>query len=263
MNRIEMIHRDFDTAVETLVKIADEKQKSASQLNEPKPQSDYEDGKFLESIGFVNTVKAIKAKDFDSGKGKIVNVKTASAKESKAIMNIIQKYQTIFPFHKFILYSQVINICEKYNLFLAPVEMYKGDIPSKNIEELKNFDFKTYKSSGCVPNIDGNEPICAQALQINKYNTEYIKMYICAPRAEFIVGKNTLCIGKELYNDHNASEHSLKHPFKFKAQLKPAPKDPIVLIPVQAFELGQIGFIVNTKWGLEANDPALQVGINN
>ncbi|MFA5152712.1 MAG: hypothetical protein WC554_09150 [Clostridia bacterium] len=264
MNRIEMIHEDFDTAVETLVKIADRKEKTAKETTTPSPQNDYEDGKWLESIGFRNTVKAAKAKEFDLGKGKIVNLKTANENEAKAIKEIVERYRQLFPFHKFILYSQVINICEKYNLVFAPSEMYKGDIPAKNITELKKFDFTTYKNtSGKIkPEISSMKPICAQNLSAHGYDSEYFNLFICAPHDEFIVDKNTMQVGKELY--HCDSEFNM-NPLSFitKLELTPKPKDPIILLPVTAFELGQIGFIVVTKWGIEANDVELQVSIVN
>lgn len=268
MNKIELIHRDFDTAVEVLVKIAERKQLSAKQMNEPKPEEDYEDGKFLKSIGFSSTEIAIKADAFDFSKGKIITIKNANEEEAKVIQQLIQKYQKIFPFHKFILYSQVLAICEKYNLYLAPAGLYKGEIPRKNIEELKKFDFKTFENNKILPSLKTSEPICVQDLNSYEYNSYYSSTqghkpstYICAPLNDFVQRDDVLRIGKELYIDSDVN-HSLKKWVKFESE-RVAPKDPIILHPVKAFELKQIGFIVITKWGIEANDEALQVGLNN
>jgi hypothetical protein len=272
MDTIKLIHNDFDTAVETLVRISEEKEKNAESLNEPTPEKDYEDGIFLSKLGFLNIDLVKKVSEFETDKRTISHQKTVFINESKIIKDVVTFYQKTFPFYKFILYSQVINICEKYNLYLGHSSLYKGNIPKKNIEEMKNFPFNVYNSSSFeryIPYLHHmpNEPLCN--CDLNHYANQYgyngngnnssINTYICAPLNSFDE-INIKTVGKELYR--KSSDEVSLNPFKFKF-VKPAPKDPIILLPVRVEELKQLGFIIMTKWGVEANDESLIVPENN
>ena len=263
MTTIEQIHSDFDTAVENLLSISAKRQRIADSIEIPQEEKDYKDGIWLREIGFGNTNLAKKASEYDNIAGKAISNKEQEMRSSEKIKNLVQKYQSLFPFHKFILYSQVIQICEKYNLYISPSKFYKGNIPKKNLEELKNFPFDVWEKSGSDYSdhltLLSNSPICNQSgsrtrsLNLNK------SLYICAPLNEFELEK-TENIGKEIYEKPMREINPLK--FRLPEKQK-APKDPIILLPVIATELNEIGFIVVTKWGKEADDINLQVGINN
>lgn len=264
MKTIEKIHNEFDSAVEVLEKISNEKQEMANSISDNPPDTNDNDGVFLLDLGFSNTTLAKKSLEYRVQKKNNDDKRSSYLHQSKAIKENVDFYKNAFPFHKFILYSQVLQICEKYNLYLGSSSLYKGDIPKKNIEEMKNFPLQKYQSliSQCVPFLSSIEPICSQLG--NTFSTRPrgdagIHPYICAPYSSFET-KNTDTVGKEIFSINK--ENGLINPFKFKIP-KPEPKDPIVLLPVTTKQLKQIGFIVVTKWGKEAEDESLVVPKNN
>jgi len=256
---IEQIHEEFDTAAEKLVTISQERQRIAESIEVPQEETDYEDGKFLKSMGFSNSVLAKKATEFETGKSLITSDKQRNSEISKKIDKVVQNYQTLFPFHKFILYSQVIKICEKYNLYLAPAKYFKGEIPLKNIEEMKKFPWGDAKENGMVK-LSSSQGVFEQA-QSSHALDEGVSNYICAPLNDFNKDGSTT-VGREIFNKPRIEKEVNIKNFKYVRPVK-APKDPIILVPVKAGPLNEVGFIVVTKWGLEANDAGLQVGINN
>lgn len=257
MNTIEKIHNGFDTAADTLVAISTKKKEMAESMTAPEPDAEYEDGLMLAKLGFTNVEKASRAREFDNLKSSTERTKRTIENQGEAIDKVVTFYQEKFPHHKFILYSQVLKICEKYNIILAPASFYKGDIPQKNIEDMKNFPLKRYEELTTVPQLYSSSPICAQDLIISRFSSNSIYSYICAPLNEFDT-KGTSRVGYELFKE----EQRGINPRNFKWHER-APKDPIVLLPVLAKELNEFGFLVLTKWGLEANDESLVVGANN
>ena len=261
MTTIEQIHSDFDTAVEILTEISDERQRKANAIEIPQEEKDYQDGVYLKNLGFEKTELAKKVDKFNSFASEVKQKKNSNFKISDSIREVVQFYQNIFLFHKFILYSQVIKICEKYNLYLSPAQFYNGEIPQKNIEEMKNFPLEKwngniYESRRASMNL--SKPICEQIPSSMKSGPA--RMYICAPLNEFDMEGNT-SVGREIYQKGNRDKAGILE-FKLPKKEK-LPKDPIILLPVQVSPLMELGFIVVTKWGEEANDLALQVGINN
>jgi len=255
---IEQIHEEFDTAAEKLIAISKERQKIAESIEIPQEETDYEDGKFLKSLGFSNSVLAKKVAEFETGKNLITSDKTRNFEISKKIDLTVRKYQALFPFHKFILYSQVIKICEKYNLYLSPAMFFKGQIPVKNIEEMKKFPWDKYKHKAVSRSLYPNSPVFKQI----KGSGTYINSsnYICAPLNDFNI-EDATTIGREIFERPEIEKEVNIHNFRYERPKK-QPKDPIILVPVKV-DLDEIGFIVVTKWGIEANDSKLQVGLNN
>jgi len=125
---------------------------------------------------------------------------------------------------------------------------------------MKDFPYEKWSDrqyNFCWLDLETDSPICVQA---NKtcYPSSKISNYICAPLSDFsLIG--TSRVGREIF------EESRKDAFKLRKVKLPklAPRDPIILMPVKASELNEVGFIVVTKWGIESNDTELQVGINN
>lgn len=83
-----------------------------------------EKSKFLESIGFVES--------------KATKMYTAIVKSQHYISDFNMRYKGQY---KFILKEQLERVCEKYNLFVRPLEFFAGDIPEKNIKDMMNFKF--------------------------------------------------------------------------------------------------------------------------
>lgn len=261
MTTIEQIHSDFDTAVETLIEISDERQRKGDAIEIPQEEKDYQDGVYLKQLGFEKTALAKKVDEFNNLTADVKRKKSSNFKISESIKQVVQFYQDTFPFHKFILYSQVIKICEKYNLYLSPAQFYNGEIPQKNIGEMRNFPFKKWDMTeydNRRVRLNPQKPICEQ-ITASK-NSGLAKMYICAPLNEFDMEGNT-SVGREIYQKGSRDKMGILE-FKLPKREK-LPKDPIILLPVKVEPLMEIGFIVVTKWGEEANDPSLQVGINN
>lgn len=257
MDTIEMIHQDFDLAVDRLKKIAKDRKKEADSLKTPEKEDYFDDAQFLDDLGFRNVSIVDQKNNYKKTVEEINKEKNQKSYVSESIEKNIEVFTNTFPFHKFILYSQVIRICEDYNLYLGPVSFYKGDIPKKNINEIKNFPFDTYKSSGFNRRLrfESHEPICNQRVEKEHFSNE-ISLYICAPLNEFN-RKKTNIIGKEIY------ENKLDlNPLRIEIPKK-MPKDPIVLLPVRTKGLNDPGFIVITKWGKEAEDSRLVVPMNN
>lgn len=244
---IEEIHQNFDEAVDRLVIIADEYGKKGQEVKYDCSQ----DVQKLTNLGFINTPKSI---DFANKINKISETKSILIK-ADCISNDVNKYNNICPFNKFIYYSQLVNICETYNLVIARADFFIEDIPEKNIKEITDFDYNKLASSTIYTETD--LPLFQTKTariypRANQYNASP-KLYICAPKKSFI--KKLTQIGIELFKGKHNNDSLLR--------FHKITKDPIVLLPVEVELADQIGFIVISKWGLEANDLELTVGVNN
>lgn len=241
MNTIEQIHHSIDTAVDELILISSNFKKeslkvgslSSSEMNS------------LKDLGFSNIPEFTKQKE-----------KNHLSKMSDLINEDIKKYSTLFPFHKYILYSQLTKVCAKYNLFMSHVSNYRGDIPKKNAQEIINFPFERIISNKKnYPYYSfKNSPILGSFSSHDKTP----QMLICAPKSHFISSLNV--IERELVDVNKSERRSFLEIFKTKKVKK---DDPIVGIPVPSSIPGDLGIIVISKWGLEANDIDLQISINN
>lgn len=117
------------------------------EVNQLKKVSFKEVHKMLEE-NFVFLKKDINVQDFKekgdflSNIGFKESIATKLYNELANKQNIIQEYENKYKgLYKFILEPQLERLCEKYNLFVRPTRFYKGDIPTKNIQDLKNFRF--------------------------------------------------------------------------------------------------------------------------
>jgi hypothetical protein len=245
---IKKIHAEFDNSTTILINIV-EKEKNLHGIDDP---AILDSAEKLKSIGFSNT-KIVKETEDLLNEYK----QTIEHKEFyKNLSKVVNEYSKRFPKHKFILYSQVEKILEKYNLYLGYSELYNGDIPEKNIYELIEFNEK-YKH-----NIDSskfkyfdakNIPLCGADLNTIKYSeaNEKTQYYICAPKKDFQNKIKTF--KREVYEpNYNLWLSNIELDAYIKA------RDPIILLPVKTYKLNTIGFVIVTKWGLEAEDKNLQ-----
>jgi hypothetical protein len=220
---IEKIHNDFDTAGEKLLAEAKEILSDAKSADK---------GERLKKLGFGSSVSSVKAADY------------AAKKELAAL---IEYYNVYYPNNKFITEKMVVEICKKYGLICGSSHSYKGDVPLKNLNEMESFklreedmrriDYSTYSHDPATGRIfyDPN----------GKYYGAYCvgvwgHHFETKPKEEthhFEKGSFKICAPS---NDFEMSNSVLKGVFLIP--------DPIVLQPIKG------GYLIVTKWGLEAND---------
>jgi len=238
---IETIHNEFDTAGEKLL------QEAQRILSKEIPA---EKADRLSRLGFTSA-KAVKEAE-EIKKQKQINAEIAK---------LVEYYRVYYPNNKFITKEMVEAICKKYDLYCADISRYIGDVPLKNISEIESFTLRqedmecrtalqdhldreshfyamqmmnTFGQSRSIllgspqferPVMYNNEKLSPQRIEELSKDKRYIKpsLHICAPEKDF----NTYGMSKK---------------GRF---LVP---DPIVLQPVKG------GYLIVSKWGLEASD---------
>lgn len=146
---------------------------------------------------------------------------------------IVKKYSQKYPNYKFIFEEQITEICEKYGLIFGSVSNYTGDVPKKNLDEISNFKVNDEDVYFVIRSAHASEKIIPSS-EVARYNTSdfythvtKIPFKICAPRSDMKLKPNQTVEG---------------------VFIKEVP-DPIVLHYVLD------GYLIVTKWGLEASDP--------
>jgi len=89
-------------------------------------------GDFLTNIGFENSIATKLYNSISNG------------------VQVINNYKVKYPNYKFILEPQLERVCEKYDLYVRPLEFFLGDIPEKNVQDLMNFkvDYRDIAEAG-------------------------------------------------------------------------------------------------------------------
>jgi len=232
---IKEIHDSFDGATEKLLI-------EANEILENK--YDISKGQRLKKIGFRMAKDAAIADEWNK---KISN--------SRFIAEKIQYYQINYPNNKFITGELVKTICKKYSLVLGDASYYIGEVPEKNILEMEKFklneeDMTKYEcgyfkyrgygyygaswkeeegaSWGYVVDNGRNGAFFNSCDNDKKNHYQRPELMICAPMNEF----------DERFVRRSADG------FKLELNIP----DPIVLQPVNG------GYLIVTKWGLEASD---------
>lgn len=154
--------------------------------------------------------------------------------------------------YKIISYGQIVEILNKYDLYIGSSSKYIEDIPKSNMEQLKYYLEKIdkevclcYGEKLPISSQDGQEISKNRYSNYNEYHNP--TLYICAPNTAFDK-KNRTVIGREFIYD------TFLKP-KFKMLANPIIKDPIVLNPLNIE--GEIAkslklFHVVTAWGPES-----------
>ncbi len=253
---VEEIHNEFDTAADRMLAEANEILAVGFEVQKEAR---------LASLGFARSKQA-----------------TAVDKASEAA-KLIQHYKHSYPAHKFITEDAVRDICKRYKLLLGGVDKFVGDVPEKNLAEIESFVVKEedYKKPfewmsglswfnspstfGWLDEIQstgrmfraGVDPVSidtettgivtARARQTGK-TSDMLQAYGMALHAqsekkakEAIKPKFEICAPEKDFNTQNMK----------KKGHKLVPEDPIVLCPVKG------GYLVVSKWGLEASDPSV------
>ncbi len=228
---IAEIHNEFDTSSERL-------------LNESKTVifSENEDAVILEYLGFEKAQKVRKRRE-----------EKAALEMSKKTAEKINYYRQHYPFNKFITEKDVEKICKKYGLVMGNVGDYIGDVPKKNIQEMNNFSLRDEDGRKVFHHWiehTGRGYMLGKQTESGRYgyfsNFGFVEdkeqkgfhfenppFKICASPKEFNMEKRKI-VG-------------------FKIEID----DPIVLQPVDG------GYLIVTKWGLEASDEAVVNSIEN
>lgn len=234
------IHNDFDTATERL-------------LNEAKEilskGIDTAKGEQLRSLGFTSSKPSV-----DSA----LDIK--QKQDNEQLANHIEYYQTYYPNNKFITELEVEKICKKYGLLSGGAEYYTGDVPDKNVKEIASFKLRDE---------DCTKYECGY-FESHHTNSGY-RCFISSVNGKGKYGylKNDMGWGRMLYSisDTEQKFHYEKPTFKICASVKDFDMnkmrvtdgykleqnipDPIVLQPVNG------GYLIISKWGLEASDESL------
>jgi len=225
---IEGIHNEFDTAGEKLLNEA--KAILAKQLPTNK-------GERLKKLGFSAAESAVK---FDK-----IN---KERKEKEELANLIEYYQIWYPSYKFITEKVVKSICEKYGLFSAQVQYYKGDVPEKNIAEMEAFklredDMET--RSNMDDYIDQRRFYGMMNMSsLGGFRTE--RKFPDPPTDYKVMRIQPSFVIAAPENDFD-TRHLIKNGHKLELHIP----DPIVMQPVKG------GYLIVSKWGLEGDDAEL------
>lgn len=188
---------------------------------------------------------------------KIVEKQSAVDYDNKAFQEILEN-QAIFPANRLIGLKQLFNICRKYDLYIATIDQYTGDIPEKNLMEIlkfkkiipsdmKSFKFRfdRYSNTLSVDRID--------------YRTNHNPMLIVAPLNMIQLHESTRVFDRLAINNDVDADKPGKFMFKpgvpnmNVGQLIANFLDPIVLMPSVYNKLGYF-FNIVSAWGDEAED---------
>jgi len=237
---IAEIHQSFDTASEKLLN--DARKILAGSY-------DIEKGERLKSIGFTQAKKAVEASNIVSEKQK-----------NQELAKLIEYYQMYYPNNKFITEGKTKEICQKYGLLCAKTEYYTGDVPEKNLSEIEKFKLR---EDDMIKNECGWVDWASGRYKLNKNKPTDVYSeygYIMNPDmpsfwstsatlvkvkedVKFVYTKMSLKICASL-KDFNTKNMNIEDGYKLELNLP----DPIVLQPVNG------GYLVVSKWGLEAED---------
>jgi len=243
---IQKIHNEFDTAGEKL--LAEAKQILAR-------EDDTSKGDRLKSLGFTKCASAELA----------TKIKLEKA-QSKATAERVQYYQQWYPNQKFITEAIVKQICQKYGLVCGPVDCYKGDVPEKNVAEMEAFKLRDEDKEIETFSTD-EEYMYRMAMQRSVFGRPLYKNpfgYDSLLNGMASLGGLANMQRSTLGQPRAGVEKSRKQkPFSICApekdfdmrnlirsghKLELHIPDPIVLQPVKG------GYLVVSKWGLEASD---------
>jgi len=233
---IEEIHLQFDTAQDRLVA-------EAQAILNKVTVADREMTERLERVGFGWSKRAKQYREA-----------MEQTNKAKSLIDIVNYCKVAYPLYRFITAEQVKVICEKYNLIMGDSYKYQGDIPEKNLCEIEAFklkkdDYKTDSEmyahyfarragNGWHVSVDAfRHELEAKAMMdsvgivtatthapVPTASSASPAFQIVAPASDFKMNYDDRMEGHILVND------------------------PIVLCPLRG------GFLIISKWGLEASD---------
>lgn len=238
---IAEIHNEFDTAGERLL---DE----AGSIIAGK-HFNYKKASRLFELGFINSKETDGIDNFN---------------DVKELPLLIMGYQQKYPNNKFITHDVVMTICKKYNLLLGEIAMYKGEVPDRKLTEIENFKLKEEDKIAAFVTGDNDEII--YTLFEKDFNTDWTKSNLRS-KTTFHVSvdyefRKNVTTKHHRFAKVNYELTGLKICAPINQMIIPEGKivknnrvinipDPIVLQPVKG------GYLIVSKWGLEATDNLL------
>lgn len=277
---IMAIHHEVDTAQDRILAEAKEILATAAKKDFISTTEEIE---LLESLGFTNSKKVRDLRE----KNKLISQQNVEIEKvlskAKTNANLIIDYSVKYPQYKFITHDVIIYLMNKYNLHIGPISAYTGEIPLKNLKELrdgKQIEDKDKSGSTIFVRIK-KEKFYEKSSHNYSYNEslEVIEslrkgiLLLCHwdIKSTNQLWERALCtfVGKSSYSYSNlqacefdilhlGSENCILAPInhfdekemdKYTTTVKK--EDPVVF----QFVVG--GALVKTKWGLEASDPEL------
>jgi len=219
---IEQIHDSFEVASDVMIKKAETK--------------------------LANTKTddlALRKERLGFGQAKGVKENQTALKEKEEYDEMLKNvlyFQQSYPQFKVIHESQVEEICKKYNLVLGGADLYRGDIPEKNIKEIENFQKGSIKEQD-LKYIDigatwGGSPE-------STYST-YLSCKDCHFSGSYIISHTDYSICAPL-KDMDTKGQKLNG-YKLEREIP----DPVVLFPLR-----DKFYAIVSKWGLEGQDQSL------
>jgi hypothetical protein len=228
---IEEIHFEFDSATERLLSEAKEILANSSGIAKEKAER-------LKRLGFNSAKPVAETKEQEEVE-----------KKSNDLANKIVYFQQFYPSNKFITEQEAERICKKYGLALGPVGRYIGDVPEKNLREIEQFQLRqedgqpVYNYSrargvfGGLSGYSSSQNIERMYSMVMQQATQYI----AEPTEKTMIPEYKICAS---IKDFDTSMMRVEKGYKLI-------DDPIVLCPVNG------GYLIVSKWGLEADDEAL------
>lgn len=249
---VEKIHYEVDTSYVELLNSISLKNK---ELEQTKNSIILEDESI--SLRDINALGLNKSKISKKYKEKedITNLLYENINSKDEIERIINKYHP----YKIISLRQMMSICEKYNLYYGPIELYKEDIPIEKFKELKQYN----KIKSDDHKYATKDPLYEIPFDINRYCRQ-LSYYITAPQNYFELGNDYTFIGREATYIENSNIKIFKigkHLREERARKKA--EDPIIFQPIISDILNDVILVVITKWGIEASIPEISNPIEN
>lgn len=235
---ITEIHEAFDAATEKL--LFDAKAVLSGSY-------DTEKGNRLKNVGFVSSEKAVQASKVESEK-----------QYASHINKVVDYYSVYYPHHKFITEQMVKDICLKYGLVGAVARYYIGDIPEKNLSDIERFKLRdedkvlytVHEWTASSANRTWSEGRGYYRKTPLSWGSE--RVYISDENIKEVLEQPEFIICAPI-KDFDTKHMRLEDGYKLVLEVP----DPIVLQPVKD------GFLIITKWGLEASDPIVINPISN
>ena len=264
---IDQIHNEFYSEVDKLLQEAGIKVGISEKELEIKKKSEK-----LMSLGFLHSKVHSEKSQIDR--------KEHENKEKDALIESINYFSMKYPNYKFITHESVKKICSKYNLVIGSVEIFIGDVPDKNLEQMTSFRIENedkyylrhnpYSNRKEMVSWDEIKPIVeypysgasdhpfkvnvmdpSRFINIVRSGSDRVeegKLSIVAPVSDFQMS------GKYIHDSQIVSEGSRLHQDKSGSWIESVKiEDPIVLCPVQ--HNGRKYYLIVTAWGQEALDP--------
>lgn len=230
---IAEIHNEFDSASERL-------------LQEAKNIVVKDNGK-SERLGRLGFSSSRPVKEVE---------KTRKAQnDARQLAERVSYFKQWYPHNKFITEDAVEKICEKYGLVFADAQYYKGDVPEKNLIEMEKF---VLRKEDMVKDFFSDLSLAMRSLTfgfdrnrgiiVNQMNEPSYPSFV-SEEERSLKPSFKICAPEKDFDTSRLSKKGHKLELNIP--------DPIVLQPVQG------GYLIVTKWGLEASDELVKNEIAN